>query len=166
MSVHDVTIEIPAGGRNKYEIDHETGRVRLDRTLFTSMVYPADYGYFEHTLGDDDDPLDALVLLAEPAAPGVLVAARAVGVLRMTDERGDDPKVVCVPAGDPRWDAVRDIDDVASELRARIAHFFAHYKDLEPGKTVDVHGFAGKDEADRIIAAAVHAYRHGDLYES
>lgn len=166
MSVHDVTIEIPAGGRNKYEIDHVTGRVRLDRTLFTAMVYPADYGFFERTLGGDGDPLDALVLLAEPAAPGVLVAVRAVGVLHMADDHGDDPKIICVPAADPRWSSVRDIVDVPTDQQARIAHFFSHYKDLEPGTSVSVRGFAGKEEADRLIAAAVRAYRHGDLYET
>lgn len=166
MTGLDVTIEIPAGGRNKYEIDHATGRVRLDRTLFTAMVYPADYGYIEGTLGKDGDPLDALVLLAEPAFPGVLVAIRPVGVFRMADEHGDDAKIIGVPKSDPRWDHVQDIDDVPAELTARIGHFFAHYKDLEPGKFVTVHGFAGRREAEQIVAEAVHAARALDVYES
>lgn len=97
----DVTIEIPKGQRNKYEVDHETGRVRLDRYLYTPMAYPTDYGFIEDTLGDDGDPLDALVLLPQPVFPGVLVAARPVGMFRMVDEHGGDDKVLCVPAGDP-----------------------------------------------------------------
>lgn len=122
----DVTIEIPKGQRNKYEVDHETGRVRLDRYLYTPMAYPTDYGFIEDTLGDDGDPLDALVLLPQPVFPGVLVAARPVGMFRMVDEHGGDDKVLCVPAGDPRWDHVQDIGDVpAFELDA-IKHFFVH----------------------------------------
>jgi inorganic pyrophosphatase len=166
MSVLDVTIEIPAGGRNKYEIDHASGRIRLDRTLFTPMVYPADYGYIEGTLGLDGDPLDALVLLAEPAFPGVLVAVRPVGVFQMADEHGDDAKVISVPATDPRWDRVQDIDDVPAEVKASIGHFFARYKDLEPGKFVTVHGFDDRDAAEKIIADAVRAARRHDVYES
>lgn len=162
----DVTIEIPAGGRNKYEIDHATGRVRLDRTLFTAMVYPADYGYIEGTLGKDGDPLDALVLLAEPVFPGVLVAIRPVGVFRMADEHGDDAKILGVPRTDPRWDRVQDIDDVPEETKARISHFFAHYKDLESGKFVTVHGFGDRRQAEQIIGQAVHDARGHDVYES
>src|SRR5947209_13128773 len=96
----DVTIEIPKGQRNKYEVDHATGRIRLDRLLFTSTRYPADYGYIEDTLGQDGDPLDALVLLEEPTFPGCLVAARPIGLFRMTDEAGGDDKILCVPAND------------------------------------------------------------------
>ncbi|MEV3963612.1 inorganic diphosphatase, partial [Nocardia sp. NPDC050193] len=95
----DVTIEIPKGSRNKYEVDHETGRVRLDRFLFTSMAYPADYGYIENTLGEDGDPLDALVLLPDSVFPGVIVEARPVAMYKMTDEAGGDDKILCVPAG-------------------------------------------------------------------
>ena len=100
MSV-EVTIEIPKGSRNKYEIDHETGKVYLDRYLFTPMAYPADYGFIDHTLGEDGDPLDALVLLPEPVFPGVVVKARILGVFKMTDEAGGDDKLLCV-VDDPR----------------------------------------------------------------
>jgi inorganic pyrophosphatase len=93
----DVLVEIPKGSRNKYEVDHETGRMRLDRFLFTSTMYPADYGYIEDTLGQDGDPLDALVLLQEPTFPGCLIRCRAIGMFRMTDEKGGDDKVLCVP---------------------------------------------------------------------
>lgn len=154
MPPFDVTIEIPAGGRNKYEVDHATGRIRLDRTLFTAMVYPADYGFIEGTLGKDGDPLDALVLLAEPAFPGVLVAVRPVGVFAMTDEHGEDEKILAVPDGDPRWDQVQDVDDLPAEWKARVEHFFAQYKDLEPGKSVTVRGFADRREAERLVAEA------------
>ena len=94
----DVIIEIPKGQRNKYEVDHETGKVRLDRYLYTSMVYPTDYGFIEETLGEDGDPLDILLLLPEPLFPGVGLTARPVAMFRMTDEHGGDDKVLCVPA--------------------------------------------------------------------
>ncbi len=147
----DVTIEIPKGQRNKYEIDHHTGRVRLDRYLFTPMGYPADYGFIEDTLGEDGDPLDALVLLPESVFPGVIVAARPVGMFKMVDEAGGDDKVLCVPAGDPRWDHIQDVDAVPEfELHA-IRHFFVHYKDLEPGKHVDAADFVGRAEAEAEV---------------
>ena len=98
----DVVIEIPKGQRNKYEMDHETGRIRLDRMLFTSTRYPADYGFIEDTLADDGDPLDALVILDEPTFPGCLIRCRAIGMFRMRDEKGLDDKVLCVAATDPR----------------------------------------------------------------
>ena len=104
----DVTIEIPSGSRNKYEIDHKTGRIRLDRMLFTATRYPHDYGFVDDTLGLDGDPLDALVLVQEPTFPGVVIRCRAVGMFRMTDEAGGDDKVLCVPAGDVRLEHVRD----------------------------------------------------------
>ena len=100
----DVTIEIPKGQRNKYEVDHESGKVYLDRYLYTSMGYPADYGFIDNTLGEDGDPLDAMVLLPESVFPGVIVRARIVGMFRMTDEAGGDDKLLAVPAKDVRWD--------------------------------------------------------------
>jgi inorganic pyrophosphatase len=107
----EAVIEIPRGSRNKYEVDHETGRVHLDRVLYTPFVYPVDYGYFDKTLGGDGDPLDALVLLEFPVFPGVVVNVRAVGVLPMEDDGGMDEKILCVPAGDKRWDHIQDIND-------------------------------------------------------
>lgn len=157
----DVTIEIPKGQRNKYEVDHETGRVRLDRYLYTPMAYPTDYGSIEDTLGDDGDPLDALVLLPQPVFPGVLVAARPVGMFRMVDEHGGDDKVLCVPAGDPRWDHVQDIGDVpAFELDA-IKHFFVHYKDLEPGKFVKAADWVDRAEAEAEVQRSVERFKAG-----
>lgn len=157
----DVTIEIPKGQRNKYEVDHETGRVRLHRYLYTPMAYPTDYGFIEDTLGDDGDPLDALVLLPQPVFPGVLVAARPVGMFRMVDEHGGDDKVLCVPAGDPRWDHVQDIGDVpAFELDA-IKHFFVHYKDLEPGKFVKAADWVDRAEAEAEVQRSVERFKAG-----
>lgn len=157
----DVTIEIPKGQRNKYEVGHETGRVRLDRYLYTPMAYPTDYGFIEDTLGDDGDPLDALVLLPQPVFPGVLVAARPVGMFRMVDEHGGDDKVLCVPAGDPRWDHVQDIGDVpAFELDA-IKHFFVHYKDLEPGKFVKAADWVDRAEAEAEVQRSVERFKAG-----
>ena len=109
----DVTIEIPKGNRNKYEIDHETGRIRLDRMLFTSTRYPDDYGFIDDTLGEDGDPLDALVLLEEPTFPGCVIRCRALGMFRMRDEKGGDDKVLCVPASDQRASWRTEIDDVS-----------------------------------------------------
>ena len=115
----DVTIEIPKGHRNKYEVDHETGRIRLDRLLFTSTRYPADYGYVEDSLGEDGDPLDALVLLEEPTFPGCLVRVRPIGMFHMRDEAGGDDKILCVPAGDPRQAHLIDLEHVSSSTGSR-----------------------------------------------
>jgi inorganic pyrophosphatase len=142
-----VVIEIPRGSRNKYEIDHDTGRVFLDRRLFTATTYPADYGFIPDTLGGDGDPLDALVLLEDPVYPGVWVEARPVGVLYMRDEAGEDAKIICVPPREPRWAGVNDIGDLTPQLVAEIQHFFEVYKALEPGKTSSTGGLAGKDAA-------------------
>ena len=143
----DVTIEIPKGQRNKYEVDHLTGRIRLDRMLFTSTRYPSDYGFIDDTLADDGDPLDALVLLEEPTFPGCLIRCRAIGMFRMRDEKGADDKVLCVPATDPRLAYLQDIDDVPAYDRLEIRHFFEVYKELEPGK-----GTGGFSWADRVTA--------------
>ena len=151
----DVTVEIPKGQRNKYELDHATGRIRLDRMLFTSTRYPADYGYIENTLGQDGDPLDALVLLEEPTFPGCLITCRAIGMFRMTDEKGGDDKVLTVPATDPRMAHLVDIGDVSEFDRLEIQHFFETYKDLEPGKSVEGAEWVGRAEAEAEILASV-----------
>jgi inorganic pyrophosphatase len=150
----DVTVEIPKGTRNKYEMDAASGRIRLDRTLFTATQYPADYGFVEHSLGEDGDPLDALVLVRSATFPGCLIRCRAIGMFRMRDEKGPDPKVICVPVADPRLDYLVDIEDLESFHRLEIQHFFEIYKDLEPGKSVDVEGgvWAGRLEAEAEIA--------------
>jgi inorganic pyrophosphatase len=147
----DVTIEIPKGQRNKYEVDHATGRIRLDRMLFTSTRYPHDYGFIEGTLGEDGDPLDALVLLEEPTFPGCLIKCRAIGMFRMRDEAGGDDKVLCIPAGDPRMDHIQDLSDVSEFDLLEIQHFFETYKDLEPGKSVEGATWCPRDKAEEEI---------------
>ena len=154
MATYDAVIEIPKGSHNKYEVDHETGRVYLDRVLFTSFVYPTDYGFFENTLGEDGDPLDVLVLLESPLFPGVGVKVRPVGVLNMSDEAGGDAKVIAVPHKDPRWQHIQDVNDIPEFTRSEIEHFFAHYKDLEPGKFMTIEGWGDAAEAEKIIQEA------------
>lgn len=159
----DVTIEIPAGSRNKYEMDHATGRIRLDRMLFTSTRYPHDYGFIDNSLGLDGDPLDALVLTQEPTFPGVLIRCRTVGMFRMTDEAGGDDKVLCVPAGDPRMEHLRDIHHVPEFDRMEIQHFFEVYKALEPGKTSSTAGLAGREAAwEEIRQSKANYHPHHD----
>jgi inorganic pyrophosphatase len=157
----DVTIEIPKGTRNKYEMDLGIGRLRLDRTLFTATQYPADYGFIENSLGEDTDPLDALVLVQEPTFPGCLVRCRAIGMFRMRDEKGPDPKVLCVPTADLRLGYLTDITDLERFHALEIQHFFEVYKDLEPGKSVDVEGgvWAGRIEAEAEIERSIERAR-------
>ena len=159
---HDVTIEIPAGSRVKYEFDHETGRLRLDRVLFTSMQYPTHYGYFENTLGEDGDPLDALVYLPGfDLVPGCVVEARPIGVFNMTDDGGGDAKLLCVPA-DKRYDNITELEHVEESLKQEIEHFFTRYKDLEPGKWVKAEGWEGRAaaEAELIGVGLGHRLTH------
>ena len=150
----DVLIEIPRGSRNKYEVDHATGLIRLDRTLFTSTVYPADYGFVPDTLGEDGDPLDALVLVLEPTFPGCLIRSRPIGMFRMTDEKGGDDKVLCVPASDPRQEHLRDLHHLPEFDRLEIEHFFLIYKQLEPGKSVEGAGWADRAAAEAEVTAS------------
>jgi inorganic pyrophosphatase len=158
----DVTIEIPKGQRNKYEMDHASGRIRLDRMLFTSTRYPADYGYVDDTLADDGDPLDALVILDEPTFPGCLIRCRAIGMFRMRDEKGLDDKLLCVAATDPRMAHFIDIDDVSEFDRLEIQHFFEVYKALEPGKEVETAKWTGKSEAEAEIVACRQRLQSAD----
>ena len=147
----EVIVEIPKGQRNKYEMDHRTGRIRLDRMLFTATRYPADYGFIEGTLAQDGDPLDALMLLEEPTFPGCLITARAIGMFQMRDEKGPDNKIICVPIADPRMEHLQDIHDVPEFERLEIQHFFEVYKDLEPGKLVTAIRWSGRASAEAEI---------------
>lgn len=155
----DVVIEIPKGSRNKYEVDHDSGRVKLDRYLYTAFGYPADYGFIEDTLGEDGDPLDALVLLPESVFPGCIVEARPVAMFKMTDEAGGDDKVLCVPADDGRWDHIQDVGDVPSHELEAIEHFFVHYKDLEPGKYVKAADWSGRDDAEAEVTRSIERFK-------
>ncbi|MFE2431296.1 inorganic diphosphatase [Streptomyces sp. NPDC059373] len=150
----DVIVEIPQGSRNHYEMDHELGRIRLDRMLFTSTQYPADYGYIDGTLGSDGDPLDALVITGDPTFPGCVIECRAVGMFVMRDEKGMDEKVLCVPAHDPRYSYAQDIGDIPEFDRLEITHFFEVYKDLEPGKSVEGSHWEGRNQAYTEIDAS------------
>lgn len=156
-----VVVEIPKGSRNKYEYDPLLGAMVLDRMLFTSMQYPADYGFIDGTLGADGDPLDALVFVGEPTFPGCRIRARPIGLFRMRDEKGPDEKILCVPLRDPMWSHVEDLGDLNPNLLNEIEHFFAVYKDLE-GHKVGVEGFGDRAEALRVIADAVAAARAAD----
>ena len=148
-----VLVEIPTGSRNKYEYDPVLGGIVLDRRLFTSMSYPADYGFIEGTLGEDGDPLDALVLVGDPTFPGCRIRARPVGVFHMTDEKGPDERIICTSVHDPLWLHVEDIDDLVPEFRDEIEHFFQVYKELEKKKTA-TSGFGDRSEALDVIEIA------------
>ena len=154
----DVVIEIPRGSRNKYEVDHTTGRIRLDRRLFSATTYPTEYGFIPDTLSEDGDPLDVLVLTEDPTFPGCWIEVRPVGVMWMEDDAGRDAKVLCVHHREPRWRDVHDISDLPDEQLAEIEHFFATYKDLEPGKFSITSGFEGRDAAWTEIAASLGRY--------
>ena len=154
----EVIVEIPKGSRNKYEADHETGAIWLDRHLFTAAQYPTDYGFFPGTLSEDGDPLDALVLLNEPTFPGCHIRARPIAVFWMRDDAGPDAKILCVPAGDPRWDEIEDLDDLRPDLLAEVGQFFEIYKVLEPEKESEVRGWEGRSAAEDEIEASRARY--------
>ncbi len=151
-------IEIPQGSRNKYEVDHETGEIWLDRRLFSATVYPAEYGFIPDTLADDGDPLDILVLLADPTFPGCRVRARPLGMLAMEDEKGIDTKLIAVDPTDPRYRDATDIGDVQPQLLAEIQHFFEVYKMLEPGKYSVAGAYHDRARAWAEIAACRARY--------
>ena len=156
---HDVTIEIPAGSRVKYEINENTGRLHLDRVLFTSMEYPTHYGFFDNTLGEDGDPLDALVYLPGfDLLPNIVVEARPIGIFSMTDDGGGDDKVLCVP-NDPRYDHIKELNDIDQHLIKEIEHFFTRYKDLEPGKWVKAEGWKGREAAEAELQASIDRFQ-------
>jgi len=158
-----VEIEVPRGSQNKYELDKESGAIFLDRVLFTSMHYPADYGFVPKTLCDDGDPLDCLVLTTWPLHPGVVVRVRPIGLLIMEDEKGQDEKLLAVPVEklDSRFAKIKDIDDVPEAIKNEIKHFFEHYKDLEPGKWVKVKEWKNKEEAIEYVKKAIEKYEEG-----
>jgi inorganic pyrophosphatase len=154
----DVLIEIPKGSRNKYEYDKERKVIRFDRMLFSAVHYPSDYGYIPETLALDSDPLDALVLVWEPTFPGCLITSKPVGVFHMTDEKGKDEKILCVPVRDPLWNHIESLDDVPPHLLKEIEHFFTVYKDLEK-KKVSVEGWGDREQAIQIITEAQERFK-------
>jgi inorganic pyrophosphatase len=150
----DVLIEIPRGSRNKYEYDFDLKRMRFDRMLFSSMMYPADYGFIPETLALDGDPLDVLVLINEATFPGCVIEVKPIGVFHMADDKGPDEKIICVPVSDPIWNNLNDLSDMNPHLVKEIEHFFQVYKDLE-NKKVDVEGWGDVNEARAIIKECV-----------
>jgi inorganic pyrophosphatase len=154
-------VEIPKGTRNKYEYDAELGGIRFDRLLMTAAAYPTDYGYLLDTLGEDGDPLDALVCLTEPTFPGCLIPTKPIALFDMRDEKGPDEKVICVPISDPNWNVLERLQDLPSLLRQEIEQFFSIYKDLE-GKVVEVHGWRSREDAETEIDAARTRFRESD----
>jgi inorganic pyrophosphatase len=149
----DVFVEIPRGSRAKYELDKKSGRIRLDRVLHSSVHYPADYGFVMDTLARDGDPLDALVIVEEPTFPGCVVPARPIGTLFMRDSKGEDEKILAVPVGDPRFDQIRRLKDLAPHWQKEIETFFATYKSLESDDT-EIGGWHDEKAAWRVIEAS------------
>ena len=146
----DVFVEIPKGSRTKYELDKKTGRIRLDRVLFSSVHYPADYGFVTDTLAGDGDPLDALVVVEEPTFPGCVIPARPIGTLLMRDSKGEDEKILAVPIGDPRFDEIKELTDLPKHWLREIETFFATYKELE-GDDVSLGGWKDAKTAWSLI---------------
>jgi inorganic pyrophosphatase len=152
-------VEVPNGSSNKYELDCETGVIKLDRVLYSSLYYPGDYGIIPRTWSADGDPLDILVLTTKPTFPGCVMVTRPIGALTTEDESGEDDKILGVPVGDPRFQDVKDIQDVAKHLKAEIAEFFLSYKKLEPKKWVKIKGWKDAKAAEDIIWAAIQSYK-------
>ena len=158
----NVVIEIPCGSKNKYEIDKETGLIKLDRAMHTAQDYPFDYGFVPQTLWDDDDALDVIVLTTYPLAPGILVNVRPVAILNMIDSGDADDKVIGVPTEDPRWDEVRDLGDINKHSLKEFEHFLSTYKNLQ-NKVIEIKGYAGAKEAQAAFERSIELYKekHG-----
>jgi inorganic pyrophosphatase len=153
-------VEIPKGSRNKYEWDEELNAIRFVRFLFSSVVYPLDYGIIPDTLAEDGDPLDAMVAVSEPTFPGCVIPVKPIALFKMRDEKGIDDKVICVPLQDPNWNFAERLEDLSGQLQDEISHFFAVYKTLEQ-KDVVVDGWYPKEEALKVIDEAKERYAEG-----
>jgi inorganic pyrophosphatase len=160
-------VEIPKGSRNKYEYDHERDAIKLDRFLFSSMVYPTDYGFIPETFALDGDPLDAMVVVSEPTFPGCIIDAKPIALFRMEDDKGQDDKILCVPLHDPEWNTLDELDDLSNALRDEIQHFFSVYKDLEQ-KKVTVDGYSRQEALEEIEEARKRYRENGgeEAYQS
>jgi inorganic pyrophosphatase len=159
---HDVNviIEVPLGGEPiKYEMDKDAGAMYVDRFLYTSMRYPGNYGFVPHTLSDDGDPIDVMIVNTRAIIPGAIMNCRPIGVLKMEDESGGDEKIIAVPSSrlTRRYERVLAYSDLPDITLSQIEHFFEHYKDLEPGKWVKVIGWGDAAEAKRMIMSAIEA---------
>jgi inorganic pyrophosphatase len=159
----DCIVEIPKGSRNKYEYDHEKDVIKLDRFLFSSVVYPTDYGFVPDTLSLDGDPLDVMVCVSEPTFPGCLIVVKPIGLLRMEDDAGVDDKVLAVPLTDPGWNRLSSLEEVPTQLQQEIQHFFLVYKQLE-NKKVEVEGWFSREDAIKEIEASRARFREAGLH--
>jgi len=153
----NVIVEIGRGSKNKYEIDKETGLIKLDRAMHTAQDYPFDYGFVPKTLWHDGDALDVLILTTYPLEPGILVNVRPVAILGMTDGGEQDEKVIGVPVEDPRWESVKDLSDINPHTLKEIEHFFGTYKKIQ-NKEVETHGFKGKEDAMKAFEEGKEIY--------
>ena len=153
----NVIVEIPRGGRNKYELDKETGLFRFDRLLYSSVHYPGDYGFIPRTLAGDDDPLDVVIMMTEPTFTGCLVVVRPVGVFIMADDKGSDEKVLSVPVHDPLYNETHELGDVPKHYLREVEHFFTIYKELEGVRTT-VAGWKDRETAHRLILESSQRY--------
>ena len=151
-------IEIPKGSKNKYELDKTTGLLRLDRVLYTSTHYPANYGFIPRTFAEDDDPLDVLVICAESITPMTLVQVYPIGIIRMLDGGRNDDKIIAIPFSDPNYNNIKQMDDLPRHILEEMRHFFKVYKQLE-NKETDIRTLYGRDEALHIIREAINAYQ-------
>ena len=156
--IYEAIIEIPMGTKNKYEIDKKRNRIKLDRVLYTPMTYPAEYGYIEETLAQDDDPLDILVLASSKTFPGCIVDARVVGYLDVIDNSEKDAKIIAVMNSDPRFSHINEISDIQEHTLREIKHFFKTYKDLQQNKIVEVYDFHDKVDALELIHTCKKRY--------
>jgi inorganic pyrophosphatase len=154
-------IEIPKGCRNKYEWDEKLGAIKLDRFLFSSVAYPTDYGYIPETLAEDGDPLDAMVCVSEATFSGCVIPAKVIALFRMSDDKGLDDKIVCVPCNDPNWNTLERLEDLSKPLRDEIQHFFSIYKQPE-GLKVEVEGWRPREDAIQVIEESRERYGQGD----
>jgi len=146
-------VEIPKGSRNKYEWDPQLEAIKLDRFLYSSVVYPLDYGFIPETIGADGDPLDAMIVVSEPTFPGCWIEVKPIALFRMHDDKGSDDKVICVPVTDPNWNRCESLNDLSQQLQDEISHFFAIYKNLEQ-KEVRVEGWFSVMDAWKVIEDA------------
>jgi inorganic pyrophosphatase len=153
-----VYIEVPAGSRNKYELDKETGLIKLDRVLYSPVHYPGDYGFIPQTYWEDGDPVDVIVLSHHPVVPGCLMDVRPIGVLKMIDSGEEDDKVICVPLEDPKFNEVKSLKNISDHQKKEIIHFFEVYKELQ-NKKVDVKEMLDRPEALKVVTKGLKLYK-------
>lgn len=153
----NIVIEIPAGSKNKYEYDEELDVIMLDRVMYSAMAYPYDYGFVPETRCEDGDHLDVLLILDHSLFPGCVVAGRPIGMMKMIDDGEADEKLICVPAKDPRYDHITELDQLSAHLPKEIQHFFEHYKDLQ-NKTAQINGWCNAASAKEFIKQSQAVY--------